>query len=115
MYNDRRIYLASPYSSEDAKLRMYRHRLAQHFTQKHLEQGLIMFSPIVNGVALTKNDERIWGFAHWHDYDLSFLRQWATELWVMCIDGWKESVGVQEEIRTAEEIGLPVRYLEAEE
>ncbi|MCH7685113.1 MAG: hypothetical protein IH899_00270 [Planctomycetes bacterium] len=32
----------------------------------------------------------------------------------MTLDGWRESVGVQTEIRLAGELGKPVRYLESE-
>ncbi len=111
MNEDQRIYLASPYSSPEQAVRDYRHRLAWQFTSSHLKRGRAIFSPIVNGVALTENGSRIWGFVHWQDYDLSFLQHWATELWVLCIDGWKDSVGVRKEIRVAESLGLPVKYI----
>ena len=87
MNEDQRIYLASPYSSPEQAVRDYRHRLAWQFTSAHLKRGRAIFSPIVNGVALTETGSRLWGFVHWQDYDLSFLQHWATELWVLCLDG----------------------------
>lgn len=111
MNEDQRIYLASPYSSPEQAVRDYRHRLAWQFTSAHLKRGRAIFSPIVNGVALTETGSRLWGFVHWQDYDLSFLQHWATELWVLCLDGWKDSVGVRKEIREAESLGLPVKYI----
>ena len=111
MDEDQRIYLASPYSSPEQAVRDYRHRLAWQFTSAHLKRGRATFSPIVNGVALTETGSRLWGFVHWQDYDLSFLQHWATELWVLCLDGWKDSVGVRNEIRVAESLGLPVKYI----
>ncbi len=31
---------------------------------------------------------------------------------VLCQRGWKESVGVQAEIKLAEEFGMPIEYME---
>ena len=109
MNEEQRIYLASPYSSPEQPVRDYRHRLARQFT--HLKRGRVIFSPIVNGVALAETGSRLWGFVYWQDYDLSFIQHWATELWVLCLDGWKESEGVQKEIRVAKELGLPIKYM----
>lgn len=107
-----RIYLASPYSNPDQAVREYRHRSVLQFTIAQLKCGRTIFSPIVNGVALTESGSRLWSFAHWQEYDLSFLQSWATELWVLCLDGWKDSVGVSTEIAEATLRGLPVKYIE---
>ena len=96
--------LSSPYATIGTGLH-------GEFTSAHLKRGRAIFSPIVNGVALTETGSRLWGFVHWQDYDLSFLQHWATELWVLCLDGWKDSVGVRKEIRVAESLGLPVKYI----
>ena len=78
-----------------------------------LQQTKVVASRMVGDsvVALTETGSRLWGFVHWQDYDLSFLQHWATELWVLCLDGWKDSVGVRKEIRVAESLGLPVKYI----
>ena len=111
MNEELRIYLASPYSSPDRVVRDYRHRITLQFTSAQLKRGRAIFSPIVNGVALTENGSQLWDFVHWQDYDLSFLCHWASELWVLCLDGWKDSIGVQQEIRVAQSLGLPVKYI----
>lgn len=112
MCGEQRIYLASPYSSNEQSVREYRYRMALEFTSAHLTHGRTIFSPIVNGVSLSGTGNHLWGFVHWKDYDLSFLKYWATKLWVLCLDGWKESEGVQREIRMAEELNLPIKRME---
>lgn len=112
MCGDQRIYLASPYSSDEQTVREYRYRIALKFTSAHLTHGRAIFSPIVNGVSLSGTRDHLWGFVHWKEYDLSFLRHWATEFWVLCLDGWDESEGVLAEIKEAQELGLHVYFLE---
>ena len=111
MNEEQRIYLASPYSSSDRAVRDYRHRLTLEFASTQLKRGRIIFSPIVNGVALTETGSQLWSFIYWQDYDLSFLQHWADELRVLCLDGWKDSVGVQKELRVAQNLGLPSKYI----
>lgn len=113
MCGERRIYLASPYSNPDPALRKARHEACRAVTAKLLEKGHCVFSPITNAVPLAAKAGRLWGFVHWKEYDLSFLRHWATELWVLCLDGWDASEGVLAEIKAAQELGLHVYFLEA--
>jgi hypothetical protein len=35
------------------------------------------------------------------------------EVWILKMDGWKESKGIEAEIALAEKLGLPVKYIEA--
>lgn len=48
---------------------------------------------------------------YWLKQDLSFLESWADELWVLMLDGWKDSKGVAAEVTRAVEIGIPVKYM----
>jgi len=51
-------------------------------------------------------------FEAWRELDLSLLGRWATELWVLMLPGWEDSVGLTAEIEFAESAGIPVRYIE---
>jgi nucleoside 2-deoxyribosyltransferase len=106
------IYLASPYSHSDPAVREQRFRAVCQAAARLMRNGEIVFSPIAHGhpIALhgLPNDWRFW---EWHDRE-QLLR--CDELVVLTIDGWRESEGVQAEIRIAAELGKPVRYLEPE-
>jgi hypothetical protein len=74
-----------------------------------LRAGHAVFSPIVHGHPLVGHGLPVdWTF--WGRVDREHLAR-CDEVVVLMLDGWRESVGVQEEIRVAQELGKPVRYL----
>jgi hypothetical protein len=50
------------------------------------------------------------GWEYWEKFDRAFIVA-SRALIVLTIDGWKDSVGVQAEIKIAKELGIPVDYL----
>jgi hypothetical protein len=52
-----------------------------------------------------------WEF--WQRYNIEHLQR-CDEVAVLTLDGWRESIGVQTEIRIASELGKPVSYLAPE-
>jgi hypothetical protein len=78
-----------------------------------LRAGWIVFSPIVHCHPLVEYGlPTRWEF--WQRLDHEHLRN-CDEVLVPLLDGWQESMGVQAEIRIAEELGMPVRYFTLEE
>lgn len=77
---------------------------------KLMSDGLHIFSPIshTHPIALAGNLPT--GFDFWRGYDEAILNV-CKELWVLCLDGWQESVGVRAEIDYACKLGIPVRYI----
>lgn len=103
------IYLASPYSHPDPKVREERFRAVCEQAAKIFKMGLPVFSPIAHThpiaeFGLPKD------FSTYKEFDQIFI-QVCDEVWVLCIDGWKESVGIQKEIQLAKEKGKKVSYL----
>jgi hypothetical protein len=103
------IYLAGPYSDPDAAVREARFRAACLATAKLVCRGHSAFSPIVHGHPLAEYGVPI-GWDFWQPFDLEHLAR-CDELWVLTLDGWRQSVGVQEEIRLAEQLDLRIRYV----
>lgn len=104
------IYLASPYSHPDATVSEHRFHAACRAAAWLIQAGSAVFSPIAHGhpIALygVPTDWRFWepiGRKHLARCD---------EVLVLPLDGWRESSGVQAEIRMAAELGNPVRYLD---
>ena len=104
------IYMASPYTHEDKKVVEHRFEEVCKVTAQLMKEGLFIFSPIAHTHPLVKYD--IPGYwEYWADYDRKFLTA-CDVLCVLMLDGWKESVGVQAEIKIAEELGRHIYYWE---
>lgn len=50
-------------------------------------------------------------FANWAKKDFTYISR-CDGLWVLMLDGWRESTGVQEEIKFAKAHNIEVKYLE---
>lgn len=102
------IYLASPYSHEDESLRKFRVSEVQKYAAQLMGAGHNVFCPIAHTYPL----EGLIEDAHhefWMKQDLALL-QYAEVLVVLMLPGWRESKGVQEEIRYAFDHDIPVVY-----
>jgi hypothetical protein len=103
------IYLASPYSHADPMVREQRFREACRAAARFMRLGQAVFSPIAHAHCIcTYGLPTDWRF--WETFDRHQLER-CDEIVVLTLDGWRESVGVQAEIRIAAEYGKPVRYL----
>jgi hypothetical protein len=106
------IYVASPYSHSDATVREDRFRAACQAAAALLRAGRCVFSPIAHSHPLVDFGlPTDWEF--WQRYNVEHLQR-CEELMVLTLDGWRESIGVQAEIRIAGEMGTPVSYLAPE-
>lgn len=105
------IYLASPYSHPDRGVREARFLAACRAAAQLMGAGLRVFCPIAHSHAIEEHgmDARRDG-EFWLRQDGPLLAH-AAELYVLMLDGWRESKGVQEEIRICELLGKPIRYV----
>jgi hypothetical protein len=107
------IYLASPYSHEDAYVRGNRVCEAGAAMRELTRLGHIVFSPISTSGVMVSLGVLSWDDPWWYEWSMAFLRR-ADECWVLMTDGWEESVGVENEMEYAAEHGMPVRYVDPE-
>jgi hypothetical protein len=104
------IYIASPYSDPDPKIRQLRFEQVASFTGTKINKGLIVYSPIVHNHPIATYFSNLpKGFDFWQHFDLHILNL-CDQLTVLCIDGWEESKGVQAEIRFARNKDMPVLF-----
>ena len=101
------IYLASPYTDDDPNVVGARVEKTTAETARILIRGIHVFSPIVYGAEMAAVVGK--SFEHWKRFDLHML-DIAEELWVLMLPGWESSVGVQEEIDYAKNIGMHIIY-----
>jgi len=103
------IYLASPYSHPDAAVRQQRFESACRAAAELIRRGHVVFSPIAHSHGIAQHGLPVdWDF--WEAQDRRLLAA-CDELWVLTLDGWRESRGVQAEIAIARAAGKPVRFV----
>lgn len=69
----------------------------------------MVFSPIAHSHCIAQHGLPLdWGY--WERHDERLLAA-CDELWVLKLDGWQHSRGVQAEIAIARAMGKPVRFV----
>jgi hypothetical protein len=104
------IYLASPYSHESPFVQLERFDTICCVAARLMAEGVHLFCPIAHTHPIAIKGALPTGFEYWEDYDRKMLTA-CDELWVCTMDGWQESKGVSAEIKIAQGLGRPVRYV----
>lgn len=108
------IYLASVYSlNSDADLRQQRYEYVLKEAAEFTKLGYPIFSPIVHSHPMSLVYDMPCTFDFWEKVDYKFIDA-SSQLWVLMMDGWTESNGVQAEIKYARSLGMKIYYLNAE-
>lgn len=116
MSSQKLIYLASPYSHDDPNVIERRVRQVQAAAARLIELGHLIFSPIVHShpiadivtFAPVNTADALSG---WMEYDRAMIDK-ADELWVLELDGWAISRGVEAEMNHALNTGKTIRHIE---
>ena len=113
MDSSRLLYLASPFSSPLQSVKMDRFIAVCRATLELTRRGMFVFSPMVNSFPLEMFANGGTSWQEWAEIDRAWIEK-SDEVWVLCIDGWRESVGVTAELKIAEQLGKPVKFLRPE-
>lgn len=109
------IYLASPYSHKDPVVRLQRFQMACESAAKLMEEGKVVFSPIAHSHPIEAYGMgEIKDANFWLHQDFAILSR-CDEMYVLMLDGWKESYGVNREIDFANERGMKITFKRFEE
>jgi hypothetical protein len=108
------IYLAIPYSHPNPGIRDYRLHLVSDIAGKLMNEGKVVFSPISHGYVIAQHHNLPTDWSYWEQSCVTFLSR-CDRLIVVTTDGWVNSFGVQEEIRIANEMGIPIEYYSVED
>lgn len=113
MNNSPLVYLAVPYTDEDPEVREYRFQAVNKVAGELIQKGEFVYSPIshCHPIALLCDLPKDWEY--WDKYCRATL-SCCHKMYVLMLDGWKESTGVTAEIKIAEEMGIEIEYIEME-
>jgi len=103
-------YLAAPYSSIHIHIRDRRYHQIASVAAQLIKSGEIIYSPITAHHHLANDYDLPSDMTYWLKQNLELLRH-CGKLYVLQLDGWKDSVGVRREIDYATEHNIPVEYL----
>ena len=101
------IYLASPYSAPNKGLVQIRFDAVEQQTALLLKNRMSVYSPIVHCHALADKYDLPTDAKFWQNYNYDMVER-VDALWILTIDGWFTSLGVQGEVDHAFACGIPV-------
>ncbi len=108
------IYLASPYSHQEALIRSWRYFQTCRVLAELVRRGIRAISPVVHWHATAIRENLPHTADFWRRYDEDLLLQCQEGLLVVTLPKWKESVGVAYEIDLAQTHHLPLGYILAD-
>ena len=106
------IYLASPYSHPSLAMRRHRFDLVCAKAAQIIASGRLVFSPIAHSHPIVESgcEALGGGWETWAAFDRWFIER-CDELWVLTLDGWKDSAGINVELEIADSLDKPVRFI----
>jgi hypothetical protein len=108
------IYLAVPYNHPSPAVRHNRFEEVNRYAAHVMQQGLAVFSPISHSHPIEEHFTEVKSWDFWQIQDLPILKI-CDSVHVLCLPGWRESVGVAGECDTARGLGIPILYINPED
>lgn len=107
------VYLASPYSHDSKDVREVRYRRTLEAILEIAKLDIPIYSPIVHWHPLATVAQLPSNFEFWQKQNDPMVTA-CSEVWVYSLDGWRQSRGIDHEMRLAVSLALRVRYLSAD-
>lgn len=104
-------YLASPYTHPSYEVMVRRFEDVCTVAAALIKtKGFNLFVPIAMSHSLQLYGDLSEKWEYWKQFDVPFLKK-CDAILVVTLDGWEESVGVQEEIKIMKKLGKSVQYV----
>ena len=105
------IYIACPYWHPELKVRDSRRKIAMAYADKLTRSGVLNYSPLTYTERYANNEipEN-----YWIRHGLEMVKA-CDEMHILCVPGWRDSKGIQGELRAAKENNLKIVYKNEEE
>jgi len=109
---DKVYYLASPYSHPLEDLMNARYEAVNEAGASLCQRGFILIEPIAMCHTKSLKYNIPTGYEYWKTRDRKFISI-SGGIIVLMLPGWKESIGVSDEVAYAKELGLDIIYIPA--
>ena len=100
-------YLASPYSHQNPFIKAYRYLAVDYSAAILTNEGFKLLEPISQCHHKALAYELPTGYEFWKTRDREFIKR-SDGVFVLTLPGWKESIGVKDELAYAAELGRPI-------
>ncbi len=106
------VYLASPYTHPDKSVEKdrFEQMVGVWVNLANNHPDLYFFSPILHSHSIAVHGGAPGNWEFWAGFDRLLISK-CQEMWVVCLDGVEKSVGVSAEKQIAQDMGLPIRYV----
>jgi len=104
------LYLASPYSHPNKWMRHKRYYDATVFAARLASRKIVVIPPITMSHPMQMFYDMPGSWEYWKSIDTELLSK-CDHMIVYMLDGWQKSVGVQAEIKIAEQMKIPIGYI----
>lgn len=106
------IYLASPYTHSDKQVEIQRYDTAvEAYRWLYLNYpSTFFFSPIIYSHPISAYGKVPGNWEFWANFDRAMISR-ALEVWVLCVSGFKSSIGINAERELATRFCMPIRFL----
>ena len=108
------LYLACPYSHSAPTISRRRYHLACRAAAKLMQAGVVVFSPLANSVPAVEFGGLVLSHENFMSLDLPILER-CDEVLVIALDGWQQSIGVQQELGAAIALKKPITMIKEDE
>lgn len=109
------VYLAGPYSHPDKHVQQIREVLHNDYTFLIYDvYKQPVFGPITQSAVLAENYNLSGAYDYWKQMDRMMVRK-CDAVWVIAIPGWKESIGVTDELNLARKLKKEILFIEEKE
>lgn len=106
------IYLASPYSHPNPAVMQERFEDVQLIVVEGFNRGIMYLSPIMYWHEAASKFSLTTDYRPYLQFNMELLRA-CTEIHVLTIQGWSISLGVEQEIKAAAEVKIPMHHIDA--
>ncbi len=108
----RLIYLAGPYTHQDKAIIQQRidENAAAVAYFMNTAKNIYLFSPVLQCFHVANRHDLPHEFSFWADRDFFMIKK-SSAMWVLTLDGWRESYGLSQELEYAESINRDIFYV----
>ena len=111
---DKLYYLASPYSHKNQFIQVYRYEAVIYAAATLTKMGFALLEPIGMSHEQSTRYELPGGYEFWQTRDRTLIDH-SDGVIVLRLPGWKNSVGVRDELEYCSSQGKPIYYIDLDD